>query len=377
MVEPAAPAIAKGLEGVVVDESAISLVDGEHGQLSYRGVDVSELLEQPFDAVAWLVLQGELPSSGALEAFQREQAAIGELTDRERALLAIAADAPAHPMQVLQATVPLLERPPAFAQFGEAAQGLVIAAKLPQLLAALSALRSGAPIPAYPDTERDSIRRFLLQTPGGATPLRERALRVTQILQLEHGFNAGTFSARVTASTLAPIENCISAALGTLHGVLHGGADQAALETADEVGDPSRAAAFVDACLASGRKVMGMGHREYKVLDPRAKYVKALADELATTQELRRTYETLASIEARFRERMAEKGKPLYANLEFYKGPVYRALGLPTEFFTAAFAMSRVYGYVAHFIESRRDNRIIRPSAHYVGKRPAAAATPA
>jgi citrate synthase len=362
--------IAKGLEGVEVDESAISFVDGEHGSLSYRGYDLDELVQLPFDAVTLLVLRGELPSAQELAAFQRALCAAGALSSGECDLLARLAETPAHPMQVLQAITPVLDRHDAFASFGDGAQGLVVAAKLPQIVARLMALRRGAAVPAYPETEQDSIRRFLLQLPDGVSEPRERALRITQILQIEHGFNAGTFAARVTASTLAPVENCISAAIGTLHGVLHGGADQAALETADEVGDAPRAPAFVDDCIANGRKVMGMGHREYKVLDPRARYVKALADELATTPELRRTFDTLVAIEDRFRSRMAERGKPLHANLEFYKGLVYRALGLPPAFFTAAFTMARAYGYTAHFLESRQDNRIIRPAMRYVGPPP-------
>ena len=179
--------------------------------------------------------------------------------------------------------------------------------------------------------------------------------------------------ARATASTLAPVENALSAAFGTLHGVLHGGADQAALETADRVGTPEAAPAFVDECLASKTKVMGMGHREYKVLDPRARYLKTLAADLCAGTEHEITYRTLVAIEDRFTERMAEVGKSLYANLEFYKGVIYRTLGLPTPFFTANFALARVFGYLAHFIESRADNRLVRPKAHYVGppvKRP-------
>jgi citrate synthase len=190
---------------------------------------------------------------------------------------------------------------------------------------------------------------------------------VTQILQIEHSLNASTFVARATASTLAPVENALSSAFGALHGVLHGGADQAALETADQVGGPEQAAAFVDECLASKTKVMGMGHREYRVLDPRAKYLKSLAEDLCRGSEHENTYRTLVAIENRFTERMAEQGKSLYANLEFYKGLIYRTLGLPTPFFTANFAMARVYGYLAHFIESRQDNRLVRPRAEYVG----------
>jgi citrate synthase len=137
-----------------------------------------------------------------------------------------------------------------------------------------------------------------------------------------------------------------------------------------EVGDPARAAEFVDECLASGRKIMGMGHREYRVLDPRARFVKALAAKIAKGTSLEPLYATLEAIEARISERMAERGTALHANLEFYKGIVYRAAGLPTDYFTAAFAMARVYGYLAHFIESRINNRLIRPAAKYIGITP-------
>ncbi len=365
------PIYAKGLDNIDVDESALSLVDGERGQLSYRGRDISELVDLPFTAVVQLLLDDTLPDDQARRAFDAELAEHGRLSARETSLLTALAESPAHSMQVLQSMAPVLDQPDgAFARYGEGAQGLVIGAKLPQIIAGLLALRHGEALPAFPESADNLIARFLAQTPGGLTEERERALRVTQILQLDHGFNASTFSARVTASTLAPVQNAVSAALGTLHGILHGGADQAALETAEEVGSPEAAEAFVDECMATGRKVMGMGHREYKVLDPRARFVKALADELAQTPELRNTYDTLVAIEDAFMRRMAEKGKALYANLEFYKGVIYRALGLPPSFFTAGFAMARVFGYTAHFIESRQDNRLIRPGVRYIGRVP-------
>jgi len=214
----------------------------------------------------------------------------------------------------------------------------------------------------------DINRRFLTRIQGHEPSTAHlNALTVCQILQMEHSFNASTFTARVVASTLAPVENCLSAALGALHGRLHGGADQAALEVAERVGDPRAAAAFVDDCLERGIKVMGMGHREYTTLDPRARFVKQLARDLSHGTPQETTYRTLAAIEDRFNERMQQSGRTLYANLEFYKGVVYRILGLQPEFFTATFAMARMFGYLAHFIESRQNNRLMRPQARYVG----------
>lgn len=348
--------IARGLEGVQVDTSAISLVDGENGVLSYRGIPVDDLVELPFGEVAALVVDGRV-HDGLSEAL----AAASALSAREQDLL-LALPRSLHPMHVLQGVTPLLDRTDAFADRGDAAQGFAIAAKLPAIVATF--LRAAAPLPA---TSGDPALRFLEHIGAAGSEVARRAYSVTQILQIEHSFNASTFVARATASTLAPVENALSAAFGALHGVLHGGADQAALETAEQVGCPAQAAAFVDHCLETGTKVMGMGHREYRVLDPRARYLKALAAELCAGTPHQNTYETLVAIERRFTERMAERGKDLYANLEFYKGVIYRTLGLPTEFFTANFAMARVFGYLAHFVESRVDNRLVRPKAVYVG----------
>ncbi len=362
--------VPKGLEGVEVDVTKISLVDGERGRLSYRGHDVTQLIEWPFTRVVLLVLSGEDPTSAECRAFETALGRAARLSSDDAALLTLAARTKAHPMAVLQGLIPLLSRSTEFEAYADAAHGFTVAAKLPALLAGLHQLRNGAALPG-PNDQLDPNARFLTQMGFNSKPELAHAFNVTQILQIEHSFNASTFAARVVASTLAPVENVLAAALGALHGALHGGADQAALEMAIEVGDPARAADFVDECLASGRKIMGMGHREYRVLDPRARFVKTLAADLAKGTPLAPLYLTLEAIEARITERMAERGTELHANLEFYKGIVYRAAGLPTDYFTAAFAMARVYGYLAHFIESRINNRIIRPAARYIGAIPA------
>lgn len=348
--------IHKGLDGVVVDTTAVSLVDGARGQLSYRGHDIASLVQRPFAEVAALVAGGDFdPDFGALLIEN------SRLSAREEALV-LGLPESVHPMHVLQGLTPLLDESQSFAAWGEAAQGFAVAAKVPALIATHLRRSSVASISA-----EDPITQFLAQISAPVHDVAHRAFEVAQILQIEHGFNAGTFTARVVASTLAPVENALSAAFGALHGVLHGGADQAALETADRVGAPEHAAAFVDRCLDGGEKVMGMGHREYKVIDPRAVLLKDLAGSLAAGTEHEVTFRTLEAIEARFSERMAERGKDLYANVEFYKGVVFRVLGVPPRFFTALFGMARVFGYLAHFTECRQDNRLVRPQAHYVG----------
>jgi citrate synthase len=363
--------IVKGLEGLQVDDTEICLVDGTAGQLSYRGELIDTLVQRPFVDVVSLVVGDET------SALADELRIAGALTEQDSALLRNADASGAHPMHVLMGLTPLLSvefgSRISFERFGDAAAGFRVAAKLPALIAGLLQLRAGKPMIDYPIDELDFNTRFLIQA-GATEPsdLLRQAFNVTQILQIEHSFNASTFAARVIASTLADVQNSLAGGFAALHGPLHGGADQAALEMANEVGDPASAAAFVDRCLADGRKIMGMGHREYKVLDPRARFVKDLARDLSSGTAQEATFATLEAIEARFRERMLEKGKSLYANLEFYKGVVYRAAGLPAEFFTATFAMARVFGYLAHFMESRVDNRLIRPAARYTGPLPKA-----
>lgn len=350
------------LENVVVGETAVSLVDGPKGRLCYRGLSIDELVRWSFAEVAAWVLCGERDQGPYLEA---QLAAGAALSERENALVLSHREG-LHPMQVLQSVVVALDETHLFQAFGEAAQGLAIAAKLPAIVATRLAGR-----PLLHSAEPSYIRRFLAQIGAPANRAARHAFEVVQILQLEHGFNAGTFTARIIASTLAPVENVLAGAIGALHGRLHGGADQAALESADAVHDPRRAADFVDGCMARKEKVMGMGHREYRVLDPRAKHAKELARALTTGTPHERTFATLAAMERRCNERMAERGKALHANVEFYKGIIYRCLGLPPNYFTCGFAMARVFGYLAHFMESRRNNRLIRPAVRYVGPAPA------
>lgn len=346
----------KGLADVVVGETAISLVDGDNGALYYRGRNVEELVDWPFAEVAAWVLTGR-----RRVGLETELAASAALSARE-ARLVLDLPRTMHPMQALQCAAVGLDDTEHFADYGEAAQGLAIAAKLPALIATHL---TGRILP--PSHEPNPIDRFLSQIGAPRSDTARRAFETMQILQIEHGFNASTFAARVIASTLAPVQNAIAGAIGTLHGRLHGGADQAALEAADRVGSPAKAAGFVDDCIARKERVMGMGHREYRTLDPRAKHARHWAQALTEGTEHEATFETLAAIERRFNERMAERGKALHANIEFYKGLIYRALGLPAQYFTACFAMARVFGYLAHFIESRQDNRLIRPAVRYVG----------
>ena len=318
---------------------------------------IDELVNWPFEQVAALLVGAA--DATDFDALLRDHA---NLTAYEFALVArLPRDL--HPMKVLQSVVPVLSEAPDLG-FGEADQGIYAAAKLPAVVA--THLRGEA---VTLDVEYGYCERFL--TAIGTRPdgsLLE-AFNAAQILQLEHSMNAGTFAARVVASTLATVESAMAAGIGALSGPLHGGADEAALDIVDRLDGPDAAIAYVDELLRTGGKLPGMGHREYRVRDPRALYLEQWAQQLSAGTAHERSFATLRALERRFREHMEADARSLHANVEFYKGLVYRMAGLPNRFFTAGFAMARAFGYVAHFIESRQDNRIYRPAAEYVGRR--------
>jgi citrate synthase len=356
------------LAGIIVGETAISNVQGDIGLLSYRGFDINDLVGVPFLHVVWMVLFGDWPDEqekSRLKAFmcrhtRLSHAEIDLLKHVNREL---------HPMLMLQGLVPLLPLPQeeTLGVGMNAEHGLFLAAKMTALVAAHYRLSQSKailqPVPGLLFHEN-----FLTMFHGsGPTTEQRRMLDAAQILQMEHSFNCGTFAGRVCASSLAPIQSSISASIGTLFGRLHGGADQAALEMAMAIGSPDKAEAYVKDCLTRKEKIMGMGHREYRTVDPRAKILKPMAVELCQDEESKNLLAILVAVEEACQREFATRDKEIWANVEFYKGAVFHSLGIPTPYFTAMFAMARVYGYIAHFLEFSRDSRLIRPRALYTG----------
>jgi citrate synthase len=365
--------IHKGLEGVIADATSTSLVDGEKGRLYYRGLPIESLVKYRFAEVLHLVVFGELPDAARLKETEEYLWYAGRLPHDLAVSLRELARHGAHPMATLQAITPLLSLDPPDAQLGrtpDEEEGLVVAARLPAAIGLIHAALEDHAEPPYPESRRYGERYLQLITSRTPSAAEIEVFECMEILQLEHNFNASTFTARVVTSALAPPASALAAAMGALYGPLHGAADQGALEMALEVKDPARAKDFVANCLATGRLVMGMGHREYRVVDPRARIIKTMAERVATTAEHRRIFDTLSAVEAAFVEQTSAKKRTLRANLEFYKGVVCLSLGIPKEFFTATFAASRIYGWIAHIVEQRKDNRIIRPASHYVGPAP-------
>lgn len=365
--------VQKGLEGVVADTTAVSLVDGEAGRLYYRGRPIESLIRHTFAEVLHLVVFGELPDRERLEEVEEYLWNAGRLPPELAASLRELARHGEHPMATLQSIAPLLALEPPAVSLGRTPleeEGLIVAARLPAAIGLIHAAIEDHSERPYPSARRYGERFLQMLHDRKPTPEQVTAFETTQILQLDHSFNAGTFAARVVSSTLAPPSAALSAAIGALFGPLHGGADQSALEMALEVGSPQQASAFVSNCLATGRLVMGMGHREYRVVDPRARIIRATAQQIAKSGQPKQLFEVLSAIDEAFVEQTRNRKRSLCANLEFYKGVVYLALDIPKELFTACFAAARIFGWVAHVVEQRQDNRLIRPTALYVGPKP-------
>jgi citrate synthase len=363
--------IDSGLEGVVVGATKISNVEGDRGRLSYRGYDITQLCEKPFVQVVWLLLFGQMPSAQEEQQLAHFLLAHSALAETDCDLLR-AVPQGTHPMLMLQGLVPLLclqQRADIVLPIStdDAIHGLVIAARLPALVAAYYRREQGLEWPLSShgiEPSRVFLKSLHNREPE---PGQVAVLDAAQILQMEHSYNAGTFAGRVALSTQAPVQASISASLGTLFGKLHGGADQAALEMAIEIGEPERAAEYVRERLSKGGRIMGMGHREYTTVDPRATLLKPLARQLCQDADSARLLAVLEAVEAACIEQLEKPGRSIRANVEFYKGAVFNALGVPPRYFTALFSMARVYGYVAHTLEFRPESRLIRPRARYVG----------
>ncbi|HEY7472055.1 MAG TPA: citrate/2-methylcitrate synthase [Gemmatimonadota bacterium] len=360
---------AAGLEGVVVAESEISFVDGQEGRLVYRGYSIEELAaHSTFEEVSKLLLDGELPKREALGTFERtltgERALDGRTLDIVRRF-----PAEAEAMSALRTGVSALGLvDPDRGDDGPEAtrrKGIRLIAQFPTLLAAFHRARRGEePVP--PRADLGHAANFLYMLRGvDPDPDDARVMDVCLILHAEHGMNASTFSARVTAATLSDIHSAVTSAVGTLKGPLHGGANQAVMNMLLEIDRRGEAPAeHVRKLLAAGRKVMGFGHRVYKTMDPRAPILRAFSKDLGERSGDTRWYRMSEEILETMRR---EKG--LDPNVDFFSASAYHALGIPVDLFTPIFAIARVSGWVTHVEAQYARNRLIRPRAQYVGKR--------
>jgi citrate synthase len=367
---------AKGLEGVIADESSICKIDGAKGKLYYREYSIEELAAHSnYEEVCYLLLYEKLPTLAELKDFSQRMRECRPLVQPILDMIQ-SFPASAHPMELLQSSVSYLsgyvQHRIAHSATCNCRNTLYQVSQLSSVVATYGRYREGKKyVPPRMDLSHGA--NFLYMLHGTEPdPLEGEIMDKCLLLHAEHDFNASTFAARVVASTLSTCYCSISSAIGALYGSLHGGANQHVVEMAEEIGDKNNVAPWMEKAFAQKRKVMGMGHREYKAKDPRANIIQQYLVELSEKKQDFRYYEILQEVEKVFRGKMETAGKPIYPNVDFYSGAVYRLLGIPAILFTPIFAMGRVAGWLAHILEQRSDNRIYRPESLWKGPEPRA-----
>jgi citrate synthase len=359
--------ISKGLEGIVATDTRLGDVRGQEGQLIYCGYDINELANKAsFEEVIYLLWHNKLPNRSELAELKEQLAAERQLPDQIVEFLRTAPRT-ALPIDVLRTTISMLGLHDPLLILDQSLEAtrrraISITAKVGVIIAYFHRARNGLDLP--PIRQDLSEAGHFLYLLDGKDPSEKKTatLDVAYVLHAEHGMNASTFSARVTISTLTDIYSSITAAIATLKGPLHGGANEGVIHMLQEIGSPEKVDAYIDQALAQKKKIMGIGHRVYKVLDPRAPILKAMAVKLSSELGEAKWIEMSERIAALMKEK-----KGLHANVDFYSATVYYSLGIPTDLFTCIFAISRTAGWTAHVLEQLADNRLYRPLSEYTG----------
>jgi citrate synthase len=363
-------ALSKGLEGVIANETRIGDVRGQEGQLIYCGYDINELAGKvSFEEVIYLLWNNRLPNRAELRSLKERLASERQLPEQVITFIKGVPKAAA-PIDVLRTAVSMLGlHDPAVATDNSLEanrhRAVSLVAKSGVIIAYFHRARHDLELP--PVRQDLSEAGHFLYLLDGTEPSEQKTktLDVAFVLHAEHGMNASTFSARVTISTLTDIYSAITAAVATLKGPLHGGANEGVIHMLQEIDTPDRVDAYVEKALAEKKKIMGIGHRVYKVLDPRAPHLRNMAVQLSRELGEPKWIEMSERIAALMKEK-----KGLYANVDFYSATVYYSLGIPTDLFTPIFAISRMAGWTAHVLEQLADNRLYRPLSQYIGEPP-------
>ena len=355
-----------GLEDIVAGSSTICNVDGKEGRLIYQGYDIHDLAEHStFEEVVYLLWFGRMPNKGELEAIDK-----GLKTNRKihddvvKAMRTFPKEA--QPMEVLRTAVSMLSMydPDDRGEDREAniRKATRLTAQVPTVVAYWDNIRKGKE-PLAPREDLSVAANFLyMLNQKEPDQLATKSIDIALILHADHELNASTFAARVAASTLSDFHSAITAAIGTLKGKLHGGANQEVIEMLLKIEDPKKTLPYVQKMIEERKKISGFGHRVYKTEDPRATHLRKMSEELGKVKNELKWFQMSREI-----EQYILQEKKLYANVDFYSASVYYMLGIPTDLFTPVFAISRMSGWSAHVLEQYNDNRLIRPRAEYVG----------
>jgi citrate synthase len=359
--------ISRGLEGIIATDTRLGDVRGQEGQLIYCGYDINELAgKASFEEVIYLLWHNKLPNRSELIEFKKLLAAERQLPDQVIEFLKTAPKT-ALPIDVLRTAVSMLGLHDLMLTLDESLEAtrrraISITAKVGVIIAYFHRARNGLDLPPVRQDLNEAGHFLYLLDGQEPSEKKSATLDVAYVLHAEHGMNASTFSARVTTSTLTDIYSSITAAIGTLKGPLHGGANEGVIHMLQEIGSPDKVDTYIDQALAQKKKIMGIGHRVYKVLDPRAPILKAMAIQLSSELGEPKWIEMSERIAALMKEK-----KGLHANVDFYSATVYYSLGIPTDLFTCIFAISRTAGWTAHVLEQLADNRLYRPLSEYTG----------
>ncbi|MBI1175832.1 citrate synthase [bacterium] len=356
----------KGLEGIVAAKTRLSDVRGDIGQLIYCGYDINELAgNATYEEVVFLLYYNHLPNQRELAEFKETLVGFRDLPKGViEAITRLPKDAP--PMHVLRTIVSLLGCYDTTAEDVsmdyQRRKALRLVAQIGVITAYFHRYRQGKEL-VHPDPALGEAANFLWMINGEKPTVdMEKTLDVCYVLHADHGMNASTFSARVTIATLSDMYSAITTAIGTLKGPLHGGANEGVIKMLQEIGSLDKVDAFIDDALAQKKKIMGIGHRVYKVLDPRAPHLKKMAQKLCGQLGEKKWIQMSERIASLMKEK-----KGLEANVDFYSATVYYSLGIPTDLFTPIFAIARTSGWTAQVLEQLADNRLIRPQSEYTG----------
>jgi citrate synthase len=351
----------KGLEDVVAGKSSICYIDGREGRLLYRGYDIADLAaHSTYEETTYLLWNGRLPTALELKAFTEE---LGAKRPIPREVISILTTLPQNcdTMDALRVGVSALGvfDDPMYTQQEKA---MSIASKMGTLVAAIHRHKHDQDI-IPPRVDLSFASNFLYMVTGKVPSESDaRLMNILLILHADHEFNASTFTARVIASTLSDIYSAITGAVGALKGPLHGGANEKVVEMTNEIGTPDRVDAYIRAKLAAKAKINGFGHRVYKIMDPRARIIKDMAEDFVRTEKEKQSLEIIERMEA-----ILLKEKNLHPNVDLFSGLALNHMGVPSYLFTPVFAVGRSPGWLAHVLEQYEDNRIIRPISDYVG----------